>query len=248
MFDLTGKVALVTGGSRGIGRATAVALASHGARVVLGYAAREDAARQVVSTIEQAGGQAEALCFDVANAEATDRAIAEAARRSGRLDILVCSAGVSSNALLLELTEAELERLLSVNTKGALHCARSALKTMIRARSGRIILMSSVAGDMGNAGQAAYAASKAALIGLGKSLAREYADRRITVNMITPGLVETDMTAGLSEQQRATMLAGVPLRRLATAAEVAAAVVYLASEEAAYVTGHTLRVNGGMYV
>jgi 3-oxoacyl-[acyl-carrier protein] reductase len=248
MFDLTGKVALVTGGSRGIGRATAVALASHGARVVLGYAAREDAAREVVSTIEQAGGQAEALCFDVANAEATDRAIAEAARRSGRLDILVCSAGVSSNALLLELTEAELERLLSVNTKGALHCARSALKTMIRARSGRIILMSSVAGDMGNAGQAAYAASKAALIGLGKSLAREYADRRITVNMITPGLVETDMTAGLSEQQRATMLAGVPLRRLATAAEVAAAVVYLASEEAAYVTGHTLRVNGGMYV
>ncbi|MBN1611014.1 MAG: 3-oxoacyl-ACP reductase FabG [Polyangiaceae bacterium] len=248
MFDLTGKVALVTGGSRGIGRATAVALASRGARVVLGYYAREDAARQVVAAIEQAGGQAEALRFDVTDAETTDRAITEAARRSGRLDILVCSAGVSSSALLLELTDAELERLLSVNTKGALHCARSALKTMIRARSGRIVLMSSVAADMGNAGQAAYAASKAAVIGLGKSLAREYADRCVTVNMIAPGFVETDMTAGLSEQQRAGMLAAVPLHRPATAAEVAAAVVYLASEEAAYVTGHTLRVNGGMYV
>jgi 3-oxoacyl-[acyl-carrier protein] reductase len=248
MFDLTGKVALVTGGSRGIGRAAAVAMAGCGARVVLGYRSREDAAREAVSAIEQAGGQAEALRFDVTDAEATDRAITETARRSGRLDILVCSAGVSSSELLLELRDAELDRLLGVNTKGALHCARSALRTMIRARTGRIILMSSVAGDMGNAGQAAYAASKAALIGLGKSLAREYADRAITVNMITPGFVETDMTAGLSEQQRAAMLAGVPLRRPATAAEVAAAVVYLASEEAAYVTGHTLRVNGGMYV
>jgi 3-oxoacyl-[acyl-carrier protein] reductase len=248
MFDLTGKVAVVTGGSRGIGRATTVALASHGAHVVVGYCTREDAAREVLSSIEQTGGRAEAICFDVTDTDATDRAITAVARRLGRLDILVSNAGVSSNALLLEVADAEIERLLSVNTKGALHCARSALKAMIRARSGRIILVSSVAGDMGNAGQAAYAASKAALIGLGKSLAREYADRCITVNVITPGFVETDMTAGLSEQQRAGMLAGVPLRRAAKAAEVAAAVVYLASEEAAYVTGHTLRVNGGLYV
>jgi 3-oxoacyl-[acyl-carrier protein] reductase len=248
MFDLSGKVAVVTGGSRGIGRACAVALAGQGAHVVLTYVSGEDAASAVVREIEAKGGKAEAERLDVGHMAQAEAAITEIARRLGRLDILVANAGISLDALLLRLREEDLDRTLAVNLKGAIGCSKAAIKPMMKAKSGRIIFVSSVVGESGNAGQTAYAASKAALVGVAKSLAREYASRNITVNSVTPGYVATDMTEALSAEQRQAMLAGVPLARAATAEEVAAAVVYLASSEAAYVTGHTLRVNGGMYM
>jgi 3-oxoacyl-[acyl-carrier protein] reductase len=248
MFDLTGKVAAVIGGSRGIGRAAAEALARSGARVVLTYARDMDAAQQAVTGIEQLGGSAEAVRLNVTSSADCDDVIRSVVRRLGRLDILVVSAGISSQALLLELSDRELERVLAINLKGAAYCARAATRSMLRARSGRVVLISSAAAETGLAGQCAYAASKAGLLGLAKTLAREYAERGITVNAIAPGYVATDMTSGLNDAQRQAMLASIPLRRPATPAEVGAAAVYLASDEAAYVTGHTLRVNGGIHM
>lgn len=246
MFDLSGKVAIVTGGSRGIGRAAARALAGQGAHVVVGYVAGEAAAREVAAEIGNAGGHAELAQFDVADSAAAEGAVADVAKRHGRLDILVCNAGISIDGLLLRLKDEDLDRTLAVNLKGALACTRGAIKTMMRAKAGRVIFLSSVVGEMGNAGQTAYAASKAALLGATKSLAREYASRRVTVNAIAPGYVETDMTAALNDEQRAAMLGAVPLGRAASPDDIAAAVVFLASDEAGYVTGETLRVNGGM--
>lgn len=248
MFDLTGKVAFVTGGSRGIGRACALALAERGCRVVISYVGGEAAAAETVAQIESAGGQAEAVKFDVADMEATEQAVAETAKRLGRLDIMVANAGISIDGLLIRLKEADLDRTLAVNVKGALACAKAAIKPMVRTKGGRIIFISSVVGETGNPGQAAYAASKGALLGVAKTLAREYASRAITVNAVTPGYIETDMTHALNDEQQKAMLSGVPLARPGTAKEVAASVVFLASDEAAYVTGQTLRVNGGMYM
>ena len=248
MFDLTGKIALVTGGSRGIGRATAQALAEQGAEVAISYVGNEAAAKETVSAIEAAGGKAQALKFDVSDTAATEQAIAEFAKRAGRLDILVANAGIAIDGLLLRLKEEDFDRILAVNLKGAVASARAAVKVMMRAKSGRVIFLSSVVGEMGNAGQTAYAASKAALIGVTKSIAREYASRNITVNAVTPGYVDTDMTHGLSDELRQKMLESVPLGRTATSREVAAAIAFLAADEAGYVTGTTLRVNGGMYM
>jgi 3-oxoacyl-[acyl-carrier protein] reductase len=169
-------------------------------------------------------------------------------KRLGRLDVLVCNAGISIDALVLRLKDEDFEKVLAVNLKGAVACARAGIKVMLRAKTGRIVFVSSVVGEMGNAGQTAYAASKAALLGVMKSLAREYATRSITVNAVTPGYTDTDMTIHLTPEVRERMLAQVPMARTATAREVAAAVAYLASDEAAYVTGHALRVNGGMYM
>lgn len=248
MFDLSGKVAFVSGGSRGIGRATAVALAARGCRVTISYVGGEAAAAETVGAIEAAGGQAEAVRFDVADMQACEDAVTDVAKRWGRLDILVANAGISIDGLILRLKEADLDRTLAVNVKGALACAKAAIKPMVKLKAGRIIFISSVVGEAGNAGQVAYAASKGALLGAMKSLAREYASRAITVNAVTPGYVATDMTHALNEEQQKAMLSGVPLARAATANEVASAVVYLASDEAAYVTGHALKVNGGMYM
>jgi 3-oxoacyl-[acyl-carrier protein] reductase len=248
MFDLSGKVALVTGGSRGIGRATAEALAKRGAYVVINYVSNEGAARETAQGIEQAGGKVELIQFDVASGEAAEKAITEVAKRLGRLDILVASAGVAIDGLLLRLKDDDFDRILAVNVKGAVACARAAIRTMMRAKTGRIVFLSSVVGEMGNAGQTAYAASKAALLGVTKSLAREYASRGITVNAVTPGFVDTDMTSGLTDEQKSAMLTVVPLGRTGTAQEIAAAITYLVSDEAGYVTGQTLRVNGGMYM
>lgn len=245
MFDLSGKVALVTGASRGIGRATAEALARQGAHVIVNYARGEAQAAEVVAGIAERGGKAEALGFDVADTAQTEAAIAQLAKRLGRLDILVNNAGISIDGLALQLTDATLEKLWTVNVRGALTCARVALKTMIRARRGRIIFVSSVVGEMGNAGQTAYATTKAALLGATKSLAREYAKRNVTVNAVTPGWVDTEMTRALPEAARAG-LAALPLGRAATPEEVAAPIVFLASDEASYVTGAVLRVNGGL--
>jgi 3-oxoacyl-[acyl-carrier protein] reductase len=248
MFDLSGKVAIVTGGSRGIGRAIARALAQQGAEVVVGFAGNEGAARETVSDIERSGGGARAERFDVADMAATETAIAQVAKQAGRLDILVANAGISVDSLLVRLAEVDLDRILAVNLKGAIACAKAALKPMIRAKTGRIMFVSSVVGETGNAGQTAYAASKAALLGVSKSLGREYASRNITVNAITPGYIETEMTEALPDTTRQAMIAATPLGRYGRPQEVAAAAVYLASDEAAFVTGHTLRVNGGMYM
>jgi 3-oxoacyl-[acyl-carrier protein] reductase len=248
MFDLNGKTALVTGGSRGIGSAVAEVLARQGARVILTYVRDAEAAQRTVQRIEAAGGRAEAEKLDTASYAQCEATVSALAKRMGALDILVANAGIAIDGLLLRLREPDLDSVLNVNLKGALACAQAAIKPMMKARAGRIIFVSSVVGQMGNAGQVAYAASKAALIGAAKSLAREYASRNITVNALAPGYVDTDMTSKLEPAQREAMLAGVPLGRPATAAEVAAAIAFLASGEAAYITGQVLAVNGGMYM
>lgn len=248
MFDLAGKVALVTGGSRGIGRACSEALAERGATVIVNYVKGEAQAREVAEAIASKGGKAEILGFDVGDAAACESAVEDVTKRHGRLDILVANAGISIDGLLLRLKEDDLDRLFQVNVKGALACARGSIKTMMRAKKGRVIFMSSVVGEMGNVGQTAYAASKAAIIGAAKSIAREYASRNITVNVIAPGFIDTDMTHALSDSMKEQLKNVIPLGRTGTAREIAAACVYLASDEAAYVTGQVLRVNGGMYV
>lgn len=248
MFDLHGKVCLVTGGSRGIGRACAEALAARGAHVVVGYAGNEAAAREVAGACVTAGGSSEVLQIDVSQTASAEAAVADVAKRHGKLDVLVLSAGVSIDGLLLRLKDEDLDRILAVNLKGAVACARAAVRAMMRAKTGRIVFLSSVVGETGNVGQTAYAASKAALLGVAKSIAREYASRGITVNAVTPGFIDTDMTRNLPEEAKKAMLGAIPLGRTGTPADVAAAVLFLASDEAAYVTGQTLRVNGGMYM
>ncbi|HVK65823.1 MAG TPA: 3-oxoacyl-[acyl-carrier-protein] reductase [Polyangium sp.] len=248
MFGLSGKVALVTGASRGIGRATAEALAAQGAYVVVNYVRGEEEARRVVQAIEERGGKAEALGFDVADMQATDEAIAALAKRLGRLDILVANAGIAVDNLVLRVKEEEIDRVFAVNVKGAIGCARAVIKPMMRARAGRIVFLSSIVGEMGNAGQAVYAASKAALLGLSKTLAREYASRSITVNVVAPGFIDTDMTSSLGAEVKEGMLKAIPLGRTGRPEEVAAAVAFLCSDAASYITGETIRVNGGMYM
>jgi 3-oxoacyl-[acyl-carrier protein] reductase len=248
VFDLGGKVAIVTGGSRGIGRAIALALGRAGARVVVNYVSNEAAARQTVTAIVDAGGAAEAVQFDVASPGAVEAAISDVHGRHGRIDVLVCNAGIALDQLLLRVKPEEVERTFAVNFGGALWCAKSAMRWMIRRKYGRVVFLSSVVGESGNPGQAVYGSSKAALLGLTKTLAREYASRGVTVNAVTPGFIETEMTAGLSEEARKAILQQIPLGRTGRPEEVAAAVLFLASDEAGYVTGQTLRVNGGMYV
>jgi 3-oxoacyl-[acyl-carrier protein] reductase len=247
MFRLDGKVALVTGGSRGIGRACCEALAHQGATVVVNYVKDESSARAVVDAIVQKGGRAEACAFDVANTQATEDAIEAMVEKYGRIDVLVANAGIAIDGLLLRLKDDELTRLFDTNVRGAITCARVSIRSMMRAKNGRIIFMSSVVGEMGNVGQTAYAATKAALLGVTKSLAREYASRNVTVNAVAPGFIETDMTSGLSVETKGAFTKMIPLGRTGLPHEVAAAVVFLASDEAAYVTGQCLRVNGGMY-
>lgn len=248
MFRLDGKVAIVTGGSRGIGRACCEALAEQGATVVVNYVAGEAAAREVADGIVARGGKAEIAAFDIADTKATEAAIEAIAKRLGRLDILVANAGIAIDGLLLRLKDEDLTRLFDVNVKGSLACAKAATKVMMRAKTGRIIFISSVIAEMGNVGQTAYAATKAALLGVTKSIAREFASRQITVNAVTPGFIETDMTRAMNEAMKEQIVKAIPLARMGTAKDVGAACAYLASDEAAYVTGQVLRVNGGMYV
>ncbi|MDQ3034556.1 MAG: 3-oxoacyl-[acyl-carrier-protein] reductase [Myxococcota bacterium] len=248
MFDLAEKVALVTGGSRGIGRAICVALAKQRAYVVINYAGNEVAAAQTLELVRQAGSEGEIVRFDVADADACDAAVTDVVKRKGRLDVLVNNAGIAMDQLLIRIKPEELEKTFATNVAGSLWCCKAAMRPMMKARRGRIINLSSVVAESGNPGQAVYSASKAALIGLTKTLAREYASRGVTVNAVAPGFIETDMTASLPEQAKQSIVAQTPLGRQGTAEEVAAAVVFLASDEASYVTGQVIRVNGGMYV
>jgi 3-oxoacyl-[acyl-carrier protein] reductase len=248
MFRLDGKVAIVTGGSRGLGRATAEALAAQGATVVVNYVRGETEARAVADGIMSRGGKADVVGFDVSNAKAAEEAVAEIAKRHGRLDAMVANAGIAIDGLLLRVKDEDFDRIIAVNVKGALACAKASVKVMMRAKTGRIIFLSSVVGEMGNAGQAAYAASKAALIGLTRTIAREYASRSITVNAVAPGFIDTDMTTSITPEMKEGMLKAIPLGRTGRADEVAAAIVFLCSDEASYITGQTLRVNGGMYM
>jgi 3-oxoacyl-[acyl-carrier protein] reductase len=248
MFRLDGRIALVTGGSRGIGRAISSTLAKAGAEVFVNYAKGEAAARETCDAIVAAGGKAEPVGFDVADSKATEAAVEKIAKDKGRLDIVISNAGIAIDQLLLRLKDEDLDKQLAVNLKGAIALSRAAIKPMMRARWGRLVFLSSVVGEMGNPGQAAYASTKAALLGLTKALAKEYASRSVTVNAITPGFIETDMTAGLPDAAKKLMLDATPLGRIGKPEDVAAAALYLASEEAGFVTGQVLRVNGGLYV
>ena len=248
MFRLDGKTALVTGGSRGIGRACCEVLAEQGATVVVNYVKGEAAAREVAESIVAKGGKADVSGFDVADTKAVDAAIDELTKRHGKVDILVANAGIAIDGLLLRLKDDDLEKLFATNVRGAIACARACSKGMMRARWGRIVFMSSVVGEMGNVGQTAYAATKAALIGAAKSIAREYASRNVTVNVVAPGYIDTDMTANMTPEMKEQLVKVVPLGRTGAALDVASACAYLAANEAGYVTGQVLRVNGGMYV
>jgi 3-oxoacyl-[acyl-carrier protein] reductase len=244
MIELTERVALVTGASRGIGRAIARRLALQGATVVA--AARGDNAAEAVAEIVAAGGKAEAIALDVTDASACEAAVAGVVARHGRIDILVSNAGITRDTLLLRMKRDDWDAVLATNLTAAYALTQAALKPMLKQRAGRIVAVSSVVGQMGNAGQANYAASKAGLIGFCKSVAREVASRNVTVNIVAPGFVETDMTKGLGASKD-EWGARIPLGRPGTPDEVAAAVCFLASDEASYITGHVLAVNGGMY-
>ena len=246
MLDLTGKIAIVTGASRGIGSATALALAGRGAFVIA--AARGENAAATVGTIHAAGGHAELATVDVTDTASVDAMVSRVLDRHGRIDILVNNVGIARDQLMLRMKREDWDQVIASNLTSAFTCTQAVLKPMIKQRSGRIISISSVVGQMGNAGQANYAASKAGLIGFSKALAREVASRSVTVNVVTPGLIETDMTKAITDKAQADWASAIPLGRLGAPGDVAAAVCFLASDEAAYITGQVLAVNGGMYM
>lgn len=245
-MHLDGQVAIVTGASRGIGKAVALALAKVGAKVVLNYAGNAQAAEEVRKTIVNAGGQAVTVQADVADSEAVDAMVKTAIDTYGKIDILVNNAGITRDALLMRMKDEDWDAVINTNLKGIFYCTKAVSKLMMKQRSGKIINMTSVVGIMGNAGQANYAAAKAGVIGFTKSMAKELAARGITVNAIAPGFIATDMTHGLTEQVKADLATKIPLNRLGAAEDVAAAVVFLASDSANYITGQTLNVDGGM--
>jgi 3-oxoacyl-[acyl-carrier protein] reductase len=249
MFDFKGKTALVTGASRGIGRAIAVTLARGGANVALNYAGNEAAASEALALCQGAGApKAKLYRFDVADPAACTAAVEQVVAELGGLHILVNNAGIALDQLVMRLKDDDWNRQIAVNLTGAFNLIRAVTRPMMKARAGAIVNLTSVVGEMGNAGQAAYSATKAGLEGLTKSVARELASRNVRVNAVAPGYIDTDMTAGLPEAAKTKMTEMIPLARLGTSQDVANAVAYLASDLASYVTGETLRVNGGMYM
>jgi 3-oxoacyl-[acyl-carrier protein] reductase len=246
VFRLDGKVALVTGASRGIGRAIAGRLAEQGALVVA--AARGSNAAGCAEEIIGKGWRAQAMTLDVTDAAAVERAPAEIAASHGRLDIVVSNAGITRDQLLMRMKREDWDAILATNLTATFLLSQAAMRPMLKQRGGRIIAIGSVVGQMGNAGQTNYAAAKAGLIGFAKALAREVASRGITVNVVAPGMIDTDMTRAISAKAQVDWSSEIPLGRLGAADDVAAAVCFLASDEAAYITGQVLAVNGGMYM
>ncbi|MDD7195438.1 MAG: 3-oxoacyl-[acyl-carrier-protein] reductase [Acidaminococcus fermentans] len=245
-MTLVGKVALVTGGSRGIGRAIALKLAENGADVAINYAGNTAAAEEVKAAIEQMGRKALLIQCSVADTNGVQAMVNQVVKELGRLDILVNNAGITRDGLLMRMKEADWDDVMNTNLKGVYNCSKAVMRTMMKQKSGRIVNMASVVGEMGNAGQANYAAAKAGVIGFTKSLAKEVASRGITVNAIAPGFIATDMTRVLSDDQKAEMARTIPLGRAGQPEDVANAVLFLASEGAAYITGQVLNVDGGM--
>jgi 3-oxoacyl-[acyl-carrier protein] reductase len=247
-MNLAQKVALVTGGSRGIGKAICLSLAQSGANVYVNYSSNAAAAEETVAACKAFGVEAWALQFDVASSASVDAAFDQIKSQSQKLDILVNNAGIAHDGVTIRVKDDDWNRVLATNLSGAFYCARSAAKMMMKARTGRIINISSVVGEMGNPGQAAYVSSKAGLIGLTKSLSKELASREITVNAITPGFIETDMTVDLDPRLKEEHFKAIPLSRYGKAEDVAAAVTFLASDLSGYITGQVLGINGGMYM
>lgn len=245
-MTLVGKVALVTGGSRGIGRAIALKLAENGANVAINYAGNTAAAEEVKTAIEQMGRKALLVQGSVADTDGVQTIVNTVVKELGRLDILINNAGITRDGLLMRMKEADWDDVMHTNLKGVYNCSKAVLRTMMKQRSGRIVNMASVVGEMGNAGQTNYAAAKAGVIGFTKSLAKEVASRGITVNAIAPGFIATDMTSVLTDDQKAEMARTIPLGRAGQPEDVANAVLFLVSEGAAYITGQVLNVDGGM--
>ncbi|MEA2574306.1 MAG: 3-oxoacyl-[acyl-carrier protein] reductase [Chloroflexia bacterium] len=245
-IDLSGKIALVTGGGRGIGRATALKLGEAGARVAVNYNASEAPAREVADAIVSAGGQADIFKADVSKAAEVDALVGGITKEWGRLDILVNNAGITRDNLMMRMSQDEWDTVLETNLRSAYFTSRAVLRSMLRNRWGRIINISSVVGLTGNAGQANYAAAKAGLIGFTKSLAKEVGSRNITANAVAPGFIETDITAGLPDTLKADMLKVIPAERYGQPEDVANVVLFLASDLAAYVTGQVVNADGGM--
>ena len=247
-MTLAGQVAVVTGASRGIGRAIALSLAQAGAYVVLNYRGNQTAADTSLAAIVEQGGRGELSRFDVANESEIEQAVKKIVDGHNKIDILVNNAGVTADSLLMRISAVDWDQVIGTNLKGTILCTKVVSRHMIRQRFGRILNMSSVAGQTGNAGQSLYAASKAGIIGFTKTIARELASRNVTANVIAPGFIETDMTAKLSEQQREKSIQLIPLGRFGTCQEVADMVVFLAGEKAGYITGQVFSINGGLYM
>jgi 3-oxoacyl-[acyl-carrier protein] reductase len=248
MAESKKRVALVTGASRGIGRSIAVALAKQGCFVIINYSSSPEAAQETLNEVREVGGDGEALKFAVQDSEAVENAFDGIKSRHGQLDILVNNAGISRDGLVLRMKDEEWLATLGVNLNGAFFCSRAAARLMLKSKWGRIVNISSVVGEMGNAGQVPYVSSKAGMIGLTKALAKELASRNVTVNAITPGFIETDMTAALDDKLKGEHMKAIPLGRYGQSNEVAGLVAFLASDNAAYITGQVIGINGGMYM
>ena len=245
---LDGKVALVTGGTRGIGRAIALKLAAEGADVAVFATKENDASKAIVEEIEALGRKAAFFVCNVADAEQVNTAVAGVVGQFGRIDILVNNAGITKDMLLLQMKEEDFDSVVDVNLKGCFHMIKACIRPFVKQRYGRIINISSVVGMMGNVGQANYAASKAGIIGLTKSVAKEYASKGITCNAVAPGYIQTEMTGALSEQAAEAILSQIPVKRYGIPEDVAHAVSFLAADTAAYITGEVIKIDGGMYV
>lgn len=246
-MKLKGKVALITGGAQGIGKAIALLFTREGAKVVIADINLEKA-RETCQEVESLGGETLAVGGNVAGAKEAETMVQQAADQFGRLDILVNNAGITRDQVLLRMKEEDWDLVMAVNLKGAFLCTKAALRLFLKQKSGKVVNIASVTGEMGNAGQANYAASKAGLIGFTKSIAREYASRNIQVNAVAPGFIDTAMSQAIPQKDREFLIKQIPMERLGTAEDVAEAVLFLASPAADYITGQVLSVNGGMYM